>query len=739
MVVFNHEGTLSGAQSNFVSGLRDLEISQDGTRLYGAAEWGTGLAVWQVGGSLNPIDAINYSGATGTFSDLELVLADIDGQSTVLTLNAYNTEFQAYTLNGNGEYAGARPQITQSGATPVRPIDAVQQGDFLYVAQGSGGVAAYEIRNDGSLRFRAETGPDTFGGYVGGIDAVTVNGTEYVIGAFTNDDRIAAFSVAGNGAMTMTGQVSTQGGMGIDAPNLISITELGGQTFVIAGSYGSQTITVMTLNNNGSLSVTDHVLDTLDTRFGHISALEVVTHDGGVYILAGGPDDGISLLQLLPDGRLIHMVSVADATDTTLDNVTALAAVSHGNGLTIYAGSETEAGLSEFHVDLSTLGDVRVAANNGSTLSGTGRADTLMSGAGDDVLTGNGGADTFVVDADGSVDVITDYTVGQDVIDLSQVALLYGADQLTVIGQTGGAMLYFGDFELEVRSNNGNALRAQDITLETGLTHLQTGRVDAATGQVVFGTDGGDALIGGAGDDVMKGFSGNDRFVVGDGTDTIDGGDGFDMVSFENTTGRVLVDLENDVSNAGFARFFQFGHAVGSEYANVEAFEGGDYADNLRGDASANTLSGGGVSDRLYGRAGDDVLDGGAGADALYGNRGADTMTGGDNDRRDRFIFFNANESEAGAGNRDIITDFHHGEDRIEISRLDADLTQGFKQQFEFIGQSGFSGDAGELRYQQFNGSNMTLIQADLDGDRVADFEIELSGIVALDAGDFLI
>ncbi len=739
MVVFIHEGTLPGEESNFVQGLRDLEISADGTQLYGAGQWGTGLAVWNVGGSLTPIDTITYSGATGAFSDLELVQVQIDGHDMILTLNAYNPELQSYTLNNVGEYSGARPALTQVGAPPVRPMDAVQQGDFLLVAQGSGGVASYQIQSDGSLRFRAETGPDTFGGYVGGLDAVTVNGTDYVIAAFTNDDRIAAFSVAGNGALTMTGQITTNGGFGIDVPNLIEIAQMDGKTYVIAGAYGSHSISVMELRGNGSMVVTDHVMDTLGTRFGHVSAMEVVTHDGHVYILAAGPDDGISLLQLLPEGRLIHMASVADATDTTLDNVTALAVASDGNGLTIYAGSETEAGLTEFRVDLSNLGEVRSAGTTGGALGGTGRADTLISGAGEDMLTGNGGKDTFVFAADGSVDAITDYTPGQDVIDLSQVALLYGAQQLTVIGQTGGAMVYFGEFELEVRSANGNALQAQDIALETGLSHLATGNVDAAGGQVVFGTDASDALAGGAGDDILKGFSGNDRFIVGTGTDTVDGGDGFDLVSFAETPGRCLVDLQFDVSNAGFARFFSYGHAVGSEYANVEAFEGGDYADNLRGDAGVNTLSGGGVSDRLYGRAGDDVLDGGAGADAIYGNRGADRMSGGDSNRRDRFIYFNANETGVGEGSRDVIIDFHHGEDRIEISRIDADITRGFKQNFEFIGQTGFSGSAGELRFQQVSGENHTLVQADLDGDGAADFEIELTGLITLDAGDFLL
>ena len=44
---------------------------------------------------------------------------------------------------------------------------------------------------------------------------------------------------------------------------------------------------------------------------------------------------------------------------------------------------------------------------------------------------------------------------------------------------------------------------------------------------------------------------------------------------------------------------------------------------------------------------------------------------------------------------------------------------------------------AGELRVQ--SNHKITLVQADIDGDGVKDFEIELSGQVDIDAGDFLL
>lgn len=271
--------------------------------------------------------------------------------------------------------------------------------------------------------------------------------------------------------------------------------------------------------------------------------------------------------------------------------------------------------------------------------------------------------------------------------------------------------------------------------------------VAGAGDDLLLGGAGADSLLGGVDDDTLNGGAGNDTLDGGTGSDTVDGGDdddliygssgadmlsgglGHDVLSYATSTSRIILDLNNSAVN--------FGDAVGDVVDGFEEYHASDFTDQLRGDAGDNVFFGGGVTDRLYGRAGDDSLNGEAGADAIYGNLGADEMTGGDDTARDRFIYFQMSESGVGAGNRDVITDFGSGEDRIEISRFDADITQGFKQRFDFVGDAAFSNTAGELRYEQTGGS--TIVQADVNGDGIADFEIELLGLMDLSADDFLI
>ncbi|AKS47840.1 serralysin [Octadecabacter temperatus] len=272
-----------------------------------------------------------------------------------------------------------------------------------------------------------------------------------------------------------------------------------------------------------------------------------------------------------------------------------------------------------------------------------------------------------------------------------------------------------------------------DFGLSIGIMGIAESTIieNAALGagdDVVTGNAADNVIHGGAGEDILDGEVGDDTLDGGAGADELNGGTGTDTASYHSAVSRIIVDLQNSAINVG--------DAIGDAFDSIEMFVASRYGDQLRGDSNANDFSGGNASDRLYGRAGDDILDGEFGADALYGNSGADTMTGGEGDVRDRFIFFQLSDSGVGEGNRDIITDYQVGIDRIEVSRLDADLTTGGRQDFDFIGENNFSGTAGEM-IQRTVGLN-TLIEADVDGDGASDFSIELVGQLVLTSDDFL-
>ncbi|MFZ3581918.1 hypothetical protein ACOI1H_07060 [Loktanella sp. DJP18] len=92
----------------------------------------------------------------------------------------------------------------------------------------------------------------------------------------------------------------------------------GGLTLRDPASNGN--LTVQRTESDVSLTVTDHLLDTRETRFSAGVELEVVAYRKEVYVIASG-DDGITVLQLLPGGQMVNCSTIADTTAMTLTNV----------------------------------------------------------------------------------------------------------------------------------------------------------------------------------------------------------------------------------------------------------------------------------------------------------------------------------------------------------------------------------------------------------------------------------
>ena len=161
------------------------------------------------------------------------------------------------------------------------------------------------------------------------------------------------------------------------------------------------------------------------------------------------------------------------------------------------------------------------------------------------------------------------------------------------------------------------------------------------------------------------------------------------------------------------------GGAGSDRLSNFENLIGSDFNDNLTGSTAANRI------------------DGGLGNDTLTGGQGVDTLTGGAGS--DIFDFNAVNETGNTATTRDVITDFQQGQDRIDLSTIDATPATRNNDAFIFRGASTSFGTtaSGEIRFTNENG--MTIIYGDTDGDSAPEFQIALNGIHTLTAADFIL
>lgn len=371
-------------------------------------------------------------------------------------------------------------------------------------------------------------------------------------------------------------------------------------------------------------------------------------------------------------------------------------------------------------IDGTSAGEIITGANNAAVLSdaingfggndtiwGFAADDSINGGTGDDAMHGGAGNDTYFVDS--ALDTVFENLNGGNDFIVSRV------------NYTLSANVEGGRITGTATSLTGNGL--DNVIDGDGIDNTLSG---LGGNDTLTEGAGNSILDGGTGADSMTGGGGNDTYIVDNAGDTVHelAGGGLDT---EKTT--ISLTLSAEVEN---------GVLLGAANLNLT---GNSLANALTGNAGVNTLDGGAGDDTLDGGAGKDVLGGGDGLDKLTGGLGRDVMTGGL--AADVFDFNSKADSGKTAATRDVIKDFTHGLDHIDLKDIDANSKKPFDQKFHFIGTQAFHNKAGELHYTKINlpgkAHDKTIVEGDINGDGKADFQIELSHLVKLTVGDFVL
>ncbi|MEZ0213368.1 MAG: M10 family metallopeptidase C-terminal domain-containing protein, partial [Xanthobacteraceae bacterium] len=290
---------------------------------------------------------------------------------------------------------------------------------------------------------------------------------------------------------------------------------------------------------------------------------------------------------------------------------------------------------------------------------------------------------------------------------------------------------WWGDYDLSVEPVNGQdspqmRLIADflDGTAPASTASIGTTGDDVFTGDAganfLYGRTGNDQLSGGDGKDILYGSSGDDLLDGGAGADKMVGGSGNDIYVVDNASDSVKeladegIDLVKSSLNytlgANVENLTLTGTAALSGTGNAldNVMIGNDGANKIVASTGNDTLLGGAGSDQLYGNDGDDILDGGLGADTLSGGNGADT-----------YVF-----SSVAEANGDVVSNFVIGEDKFDVSAIDAKAGTAQKDAFTFVGTAAFSGQEGEMHSIVSGGKQ--YLEGDVNGDKVADFRIQV-------------
>jgi Ca2+-binding RTX toxin-like protein len=278
-------------------------------------------------------------------------------------------------------------------------------------------------------------------------------------------------------------------------------------------------------------------------------------------------------------------------------------------------------------------------------------------------------------------------------------------------------------------------INAQSLRAGEDLTFNGSAETDGSF--LIYAGHGTDVLTGGAGNDIF--FFEFDRFGAGD---RVDGGGGLDavVITGQNGMNNIVIgdNVFDNVESISLNNRFATDPSAVPSY-NLTIGNNNTSAGHLIVNASSLgatqtvTLNGSAVTDgglTLYGGAGNDTLRGGTQGDTINGGRGADSLFGGLGN--DVFVYTTVDDSRF--PNSDGIGDFMTG-DIIDLSGIDANSGTGANDTFTFLGSGAFTHHAGELRVELVGGT--WVVQGDVDGDGVADLQINVVSDHPLAGADF--
>jgi Ca2+-binding RTX toxin-like protein len=265
------------------------------------------------------------------------------------------------------------------------------------------------------------------------------------------------------------------------------------------------------------------------------------------------------------------------------------------------------------------IGDNAVAVPTGPGTADDA-ANTIVGGAGHDLLVFGGGNDSVVGNG------------GDDVFSLVYVQDDIDNGDSTIDGGSGSDTLFHFDLIYPT---------SVDLTAGTATGGDQVGSI-----QTLISIEN---VIGTQFNDTIQGDSGYNHLEGRGGSDLITGGGGGDTASYESAPTRAIVNLDtfNSIVVAGATvqgGTASDGYGGTDTLSSIADVVGSNFDDFIRGDNASNVIRGGAGNDVVFGGRGSDnvgdMIYGGAGNDQLRVTRGGDFLDGGDGGN-DRLMFNN--------------------------------------------------------------------------------------------------
>lgn len=412
----------------------------------------------------------------------DLALQQTVSQPRLFIFSSYNAPLRAVQISTTGVPGVDAVVNTSIGTLAGVTAFAVFEGgavDIGVVAQrGVAGLRVFQIADNGAMTHVGTIldGPKAYLGDISDLAAVMVGTDRFLLVLSALENGITSYRIGINGSSELVDSLGMPDGLSVNGPAAMQVAEIDGQRFAVIASTLSDSLSVVRMNAMGALFQTDHVIDDRNTRFADVAALDLFTAKGRMFAVTAGSDAGVSVFEVLTNGKLSPYATYPLETGAGISAVTSIETKVLGDKVAVLMVDARGDRIHHFELSLTTLGNLIVAAGGTATgtalddrIVGTAAAETLQGGAGNDwlhdgggldLLRGGAGRDVFVFDRDGQADRIADYERGTDRIDLSDWGRIYSASALAITSTPTGAEIRYGTELLYLDSMTAQSLSA---------------------------------------------------------------------------------------------------------------------------------------------------------------------------------------------------------------------------------------------------------------------------------------
>ncbi|MBY6167303.1 hypothetical protein KUW14_15725 [Pseudooceanicola nitratireducens] len=428
----------------------------------------------------NP-EVTHVAGTTQVYRSSDMILRETAGDVELWVAGTNVSTLISFDIIKEGRLNG---QTNFEAQDPITKIENVKIGfqDFLISGRRDGSGLQSSTYTDSALQKidAIEDTPKTALGSIGDLAQITNTNGTFLIAGSGLDEGITSLHIQSDGTLKLIDTLAPSDGLWLSGLDCLTTVAAHGRDFVVVGAIGSSSLSLVRVNDLGVLFVEDHTFDTLTSRFSKVDAITSFSISDRGFIVAGGADDGLSLLEVLPDFTFFHHGTLVNGVDGSLEAITALTTAEFGTEIQVIAAGQpgfTMARIDKTSINATLVGsatadtltgdnadDLIWGADGNDSLSGSGGDDLIAGGAGLDRLSGGAGADVFLFSNDLERDEVLDFELGIDRLDLSDWGRIYDASSLSIQEQSDGAIISYNHLSLRLFSDDGSRIEAEMVS-----------------------------------------------------------------------------------------------------------------------------------------------------------------------------------------------------------------------------------------------------------------------------------